>query len=134
MSPAVQSLDHLVLTVADMADTCAFYEALGMETITFQPATGAPRKALRFGAQKINLHPASGPFDPKADYPTPGSADLCFLSDTAIEDWVVHLRDAGIMIEEGPVPRSGATGPILSIYLRDPDGNLIELSEQMPQR
>ncbi|WP_425074362.1 VOC family protein [Sagittula sp. S175] len=124
----VQSLDHLVLTVADMDETCAFYTLLGMQVADFQPTTGAPRKALHFGTQKINLHPASGPFDPKAEYPTPGSADLCFLSDTPIDDWVSHLRAQGIEIEEGPVPRSGAQGPILSIYLRDPDGNLIEIS------
>ncbi len=129
MSPKVQSLDHLVLTVADIEATCAFYAHLGMEPIQFTPAAGPPRWALRFGAQKINLHPAAAPFDPKARVPTPGSADLCFLTEVPLEDWIGHLRAAGLDIEEGPVPRSGANGPILSIYLRDPDGNLIEVSE-----
>lgn len=128
MPPAVQSLDHLVLTVADIDETCAFYALLGMKAAQFQPASGPARWALHFGAQKINLHPAGREYDPKAEYPTPGSADLCFLSDTPLPDWVDHLRHAGVEIEEGPVPRSGAMGPILSIYLRDPDGNLIEIS------
>ena len=131
MPPRIQSLDHLVLTVADLEETCAFYAVLGMETITFTPAHGAPRKALRFGAQKINLHRAGAEFEPKAEYPTPGAADLCFLSDVPLEDWLLHLRDHGVHIEEGPVARSGAMGPILSIYLRDPDGNLVEVSNQL---
>lgn len=128
MSPKVQSLDHLVLTVADIPATCAFYAVLGMEAVQFTPADGVPRWALRFGNQKINLHPAGREYEPKATLPTPGSGDVCFLSPAPLEDWVVHLRDAGLEIEEGPVPRSGATGPIRSLYLRDPDGNLIEIS------
>lgn len=132
MPPAVQSLDHLVLTVADIAATCAFYEsALGMRAESFTPAGGAPRLALKFGAQKINLHQAGREFEPKARTPLPGSADLCFLSETPLGEWQRHLGDLGIAIEEGPVRRTGAEGPILSLYLRDPDGNLIEVSNRL---
>lgn len=133
MPPAVQSLDHLVLTVSDIAATCAFYEtALGMTAVQFTPAGAAPRWALAFGAQKINLHATGQEFDPKARTPLPGSADLCFLSDTPLERWQAHLAAIGVNVEEGPVRRTGATGPILSIYLRDPDGNLIEVSNPVP--
>lgn len=129
MPPAVQSLDHLVLTVADIEVTCAFYrDVLGMEPVTFQPATGAPRRALVFGAQKINLHAAAREFEPKAGHPTPGSADLCFLSDTPLTDWQDHLSAQAVPVEAGPVARTGARGPITSLYIRDPDGNLIEIS------
>ena len=125
MSAAVASLDHLVLTVADIARTCDFYtRALGMTVVRF----GAGRVALQFGRQKINLHQADRTFDPKAAVPTPGSADLCFLLAGSLEDAAAHLAALGIAIEEGPVERTGATGPILSIYLRDPDGNLVELA------
>lgn len=103
-----------------------------MRAVSFQPADGSTRWALCFGAQKINLHPADRPFDPKAAAPAPGSADLCFLSDRDLAEWQVHLANKGVVIEEGPVRRSGATGPILSIYLRDPDGNLIEVSNTLP--
>lgn len=127
--PRLQALDHLVLTVADSARTVAFYrDVLGMEKEVFHPADGSTRIALRFGAQKINLHVAGAEFEPKAAQPTPGSADLCFLSAVPLADWLAHLAAAGISVEEGPVPRSGATGPIVSIYVRDPDGNLIEIS------
>lgn len=129
MPPAVQSLDHLVLTVADLAVTRAFYEnVLGMQAQSFSPSDGSTRWALSFGSQKINLHVAGQEFDPKAKHPAPGSADLCFLSVTPLSDWMVHLTALGIRIEDGPVARTGATGPILSIYLRDPDGTLIEIS------
>lgn len=131
MPPAVQSLDHLVLTVADIAMTCRFYEALGMQIETFHPADGSTRTALQFGAQKINLHEAGREFEPKARLATPGSADLCFLSDTPLEHWQTHLAAEGLAIVEGPIRRTGATGPILSIYLRDPDGNLIEISNRL---
>lgn len=121
----VASLDHLVLTVADIARTCDFYtRALGMRVARF----GEGRVALHFGQQKINLHQADRTFDPKAKAPTPGSADLCFLVASAIEEAITHLKALGIPIEEGPVERTGATGRIQSIYLRDPDGNLIELA------
>ena len=119
------SLDHLVLTVADIARTCDFYtRALGMRVARF----GEGRVALHFGQQKINLHQADRTFDPKAKAPTPGSADLCFLVASALEEAITHLEALGIPIEEGPVERTGATGRIQSIYLRDPDGNLIELA------
>ncbi|WP_323767480.1 VOC family protein [Antarctobacter sp.] len=132
MSPAVQSLDHLVLTVADLSATRAFYEGgLGMRATSFKPADGSTRWALTFGMQKINLHVAGQEFDPKAANPAPGSADLCFLSDTPLAVWQTHLDAQGIRIEEGPVARTGATGPILSIYLRDPDGTLIEISNRV---
>lgn len=126
--PKIESLDHLVLTVADMPATVAFYrDVLGMQAEEFRPADGSVRTALMFGEQKINLHDARAPFDPKAKAPTPGSADLCFLSSEPIEDWIAQLGDR---IEEGPIARTGATGPILSIYLRDPDGNLIEIANR----
>lgn len=129
MPPTLTALDHLVLTVSDIAATCAFYaDALGMKVQRFEAADGSLRHALGFGDQKINLHPASAPFDPKAAHPGPGSADLCFLTQTPLAEWQAHLAAHGIAIEDGPVPRSGATGPILSIYLRDPDGNLIEIA------
>lgn len=129
MIPSVSSLDHLVLTVADTETTLRFYtEVLGMRAETFRPADGSTRHALKFGRQKINLHPAQAPFDPKAAHPAPGTADLCFLTDTPLDEWERHLTAQGIAVEEGPVPRTGATGPILSLYLRDPDGNLIEIS------
>jgi catechol 2,3-dioxygenase-like lactoylglutathione lyase family enzyme len=125
--PAVQSLDHLVLTVRDLAASIAFYtRALGMEEVTF----GAGRKALAFGAQKINLHEAGREFEPKADRPTPGSADLCFLTATPVEAYAAHLQALGLAVIEGPVMRTGAQGPIRSIYLRDPDGNLIEIANR----
>ncbi|KAJ56953.1 virulence protein [Actibacterium mucosum KCTC 23349] len=129
MTPTLRALDHLVLTVADIDETIAFYrDVLGMQAIAFTVADGSTRWALSFGAQKINLHPQGGEFDPKAANPAPGTADLCFLSDVPLADWQTHLRATGTKIEEGPVPRTGATGPITSIYLRDPDGNLIEVS------
>jgi catechol 2,3-dioxygenase-like lactoylglutathione lyase family enzyme len=121
----IDHLDHLVLTVASIEVTCDFYaRALGMQVETF----GQGRIALRFGEQKINLHQAGREFEPKALRPTPGSADLCFIAATPLEEVVAHLQRLGIAIEEGPVPRTGATGPIRSVYLRDPDANLIEIS------
>jgi len=98
---------------------------MGVETF------GEGRKALTFGNQKINLHRAGHEFEPKADRPTPGSADLCFISDTPIDDVIVHLQAEGVAIEEGPVRRTGATGPILSVYFRDPDHNLTEVSNPL---
>ena len=122
----IDRLDHLVLTVRDLERTCAFYaEALGMEVITF----GEARKALRFGRQKINLHLAGREFEPKASRPTVGSADLCFVVEGGLEEAHERLRALGIAVEAGPLERSGALGPIRSLYLRDPDGNLIELSQ-----
>ncbi len=121
----VVRLDHLVLTVRDIDTTCAFYtEVLGMALVTF----GAGRKALRFGDQKINLHEYGHEFEPKAMRPTPGSADLCFITNTPLDDVITHLRGSGIDILQGPIERTGATGPIVSLYLRDPDQNLIEIA------
>jgi catechol 2,3-dioxygenase-like lactoylglutathione lyase family enzyme len=121
----IERLDHLVLTVADVVATCAFYQAvLGMKTVTF----GNGRKALVFGEQKINLHPAGREFEPKAERPTPGSADLCLIAATPLEAVAAHLTALGVDIEQGPVARTGALGPITSLYFRDPDGNLIEVA------
>lgn len=129
--PVLKGLDHLVLTVADLEVTARFYqEALGMRQEVFETATGERRQALKFGQMKINLHRRGAEFDPKAEHPTAGSADLCFLTETPLEVWQAHLSAQGIAIEEGPVPRTGATGPLTSLYLRDPDGNLIEISVQ----
>ena len=121
----VKSLDHLVLTVRDLQAAIDFYtRALGMQEVTF----GGGRKALAFGTQKINLHLAGHEFEPKAERPTPGSGDLCFLTDTPVEQYAVHLATLGIAVIEGPVARTGAVGPLLSIYVRDPDMNLIEVA------
>ena len=132
--PQITSLDHLVLTVRDLDQTIAFYrDALGMTATSFTPADGSHRWALKFGQQKINLHVVGAEFDPKAAAPAPGTADLCFLSDTALSEWLAHLESNAIPIEDGPIARSGAQGPILSVYVRDPDGNLIEISNlQVP--
>ena len=119
----IRALDHLVLTVASVEATVAFYEKLGLRHVTFDG-----RHALHFGKQKINLHEAGAELQPKALHPTPGSGDLCFLIDGQIEAAQAALSDADIAIEEGPVPRTGASGPITSLYIRDPDQNLIELS------
>lgn len=125
----IRRLDHLVLTVADIERTCAFYhEVLGADRVEF----GAGRVALRFGEQKINLHEAGREFEPKAAAPTPGSADLCFIIATPIAEAMHRLADLGVEVIEGPVSRTGATGPIVSIYLRDPDGNLLELANPVP--
>jgi catechol 2,3-dioxygenase-like lactoylglutathione lyase family enzyme len=123
----VDRLDHLVLTVADLERTCDFYSRiLGMSVQTF----GEGRTALRFGEQKINLHRAGHEFEPKAEHPTPGSADLCFIAETPLADVVAHLGRCGVAIELGPVEREGAAGPILSIYIRDPDANLVEIANR----
>lgn len=132
MKPSVASLDHLVLTVADIGATVSFYTGvLGMRAETFRPADGTTRTALVFGAQKINLHLAGAEFEPRTRDPRPGSGDLCFLTETPLDDWHAHLERHGVAVELGPVERTGATGPIVSIYLRDPDGNLIELSNRI---
>ncbi|QKO22457.1 VOC family protein [Rhodoferax sp. BAB1] len=124
----IDSLDHLVLTVADVAATCAFYQrVLGMEVVTF----GAGRQALAFGTQKINLHQSGREFEPKAQRPTPGSADLCFLTSVPLAQVQAHLAACGVVVSEGPVQRTGAQGPILSVYFRDPDLNLIEVSNRL---
>jgi catechol 2,3-dioxygenase-like lactoylglutathione lyase family enzyme len=119
-------LDHFVLTVADIDATCAFYtRVLGMEVQTFGPLR---RKALHFGRQKINLHQRGKEFEPKAANPLPGSADLCFIANGPLDAVIAHLKASGVTIELGPVDRTGATGAIRSVYIRDPDQNLIEIS------
>lgn len=121
----INRLDHLVLTVKDIDATCAFYSrVLGMDIITF----GEGRKALQFGQQKINLHQQGNEFEPKAEKPTPGSADLCFVTERPLQKVLLHLSECGVEVEEGPVRRTGATGPIESVYFRDPDMNLLEVS------
>lgn len=123
----VTALDHLVLTVTAPEKTAEFYQIiLGMELREF----GEGRLALHFGQQKINLHRAGHEFEPKAKTPLPGSADLCFLVDGSAKDNASRLIADGINIDEGPVPRTGAMEPVISLYLRDPDGNLIELARQ----
>jgi len=127
--PGLTGLDHLVLTVTDITDTVRFYrEVLGMEVVRFQAGDGTERVALKFGSQKINLHRATEEFLPKALVPTPGSADLCFVTGTPLADWLAKLAKLRQTPLAGPVARSGAMGKITSIYLRDPDGNLIEIS------
>ena len=121
----IDRLDHLVLTVASLDTTVDFYtRVLGMEVVRF----GAGRTALGFGTSKINLHEAGREFEPKARHPTPGSADICLIVAGQLADVMAELTAHGVAIEEGPVQRTGAAGPIVSCYLRDPDQNLIELS------
>ena len=127
--PTLTTIDHLVLTVADLEATTGFYcRVLGMEAEDFPVADGPPRRALRFGICKINLHQAGQEFEPKSAHPTPGSADLCFVTDAPLADWVAHLAALGVPVIEGPVPRTGAAGAMMSIYCRDPDQNLIEIA------
>ncbi len=126
----INRLDHLVLTVQDIQKTCEFYtQVLGMQVITF----GNNRMALKFGQQKLNLHEAGKEFLPKARQPTPGSADLCFITEIPLEQVMEHLRMSQVEIEaddtgSGIVQRTGAAGAIVSLYIRDPDGNLLEIS------
>jgi len=122
----IDHLDHLVLTTACEEACVRFYvDGLGMALETF----GTGRKAFRFGSQKINLHVKGHEFEPKAHTPVPGALDLCFIASGPLGEVIRSLGDKGIPIVEGPVMRTGATGPIRSIYLRDPDLNLIEISE-----
>lgn len=124
----IHHLDHLVLTTSDETACVNFYVGvLGMTLLSF----GEGRKAFSFGQQKINLHVKGSEFEPKAHLPVPGALDLCFIADRPLEEVISALHKKGAIIIEGPVPRTGATGPIRSIYLRDPDLNLIEISEQI---
>jgi len=126
----IDRIDHLVLTVFDLDRTCDFYtRVLGMKVVTF----GEGRTALAFGRQKLNLHLFGREFEPKALKPTPGSIDLCFITETPLDEVAAHVRACEVKIVEGPVPKTGATGPIMSIYVRDPDGNLVEISNYLPQ-
>jgi catechol 2,3-dioxygenase-like lactoylglutathione lyase family enzyme len=121
----IERLDHLVLTVADEDATISFYaRLLGMRPITFD----GDRRALGFGDSKINLHAAGEELDPRAVRPTPGSADLCLVTIDRIGDVVAELTERGVTIEHGPVPQTEALGPMTSVYFRDPDANLIEIS------
>ena len=124
----IDSIDHIVFTVKDVEITCEFYQrVLGMVITTF----GEGRKALSFGRQKINLHQWGKEFEPKAAAPAPGAQDICFITQKPIADVVQHLKICEIEIEDGPVRRTGAAGPILSVYFRDPDSNLIEVSNYL---
>lgn len=121
----IDRLDHFVLTVQDVDASIAFYgKVLGMQPVTF----AGGRRALSFGSQKINLHQAGREFVPHARAPVPGSADVCFITSTPLADARAHIEACGVQIIEGPVPKTGALGPITSIYFRDLDGNLIEVS------
>lgn len=121
----INRLDHLVLTVADIEATCDFYaQVLGMTVVTF----GHGRVALQFGRQKINLHQAGYEFEPKAEKPTPGSADLCFIIEAPLAEAIKQITSHNISIVAGPVARTGALGAITSVYIRDPDFNLIEIA------
>lgn len=124
----IGQLDHLVLTTQHPERCIDFYtRVLGMRLESF--AQG--RVAFRFGDQKINLHEAGREFEPKAAHPTPGSLDLCFLAAVPLDTVIRRLEAAGVPIEVGPVPRIGATGPIRSVYVRDPDANLVEIAERL---
>ena len=124
----INRLDHFVLTVASIEAACDFYSrVLGMEVRSF----AGGRTSLHFGASKINLHQAGHEFEPKADRPVPGSADICLIAATPLEQVIAHLRGCGVPLIEGPVKRTGATGTINSVYFRDPDGNLIEVSNYL---
>jgi catechol 2,3-dioxygenase-like lactoylglutathione lyase family enzyme len=121
----IDRLDHFVLTVKNIDATCRFYaDVLGMEIVTF----GSGRRALQFGRQKINLHEQGREFEPKSASPTPGSADFCLISELTADEIEASLTLRNIPIEEGPVTRTGALGPIVSLYVRDPDFNLVEIS------
>jgi len=123
----IAGLDHLVLTVADPDATVAFYERLGMRREVF----GDGRLALRFASQKINLHRAGSEIAPHARRAIPGSGDICLLVEGDLDDVRRELAAAGIAVELGPVERTGAQGPIRSLYVRDPDGNLVELAQPL---
>ena len=122
---SMTNIDHIVLTVKDVQRTCAFYtDVLGMEVIEF----GNGRRALRFGRQKINLHEYGKELEPKASNAAPGTADICLITETPLSVFIRHLKRKGIDIIEGPIERTGAVGKIESIYIRDPDGNLVEVA------
>jgi catechol 2,3-dioxygenase-like lactoylglutathione lyase family enzyme len=125
MSIAIDRIDHIVVTAWDVDRTIDFYQrVLGMEPVTF----AGGRRALAFGRQKINLHQAGAEFEPKAEKPTPGSGDFCLITEVPLEGVVEHLRSRGVEIIDGPVARTGATSRLESVYFRDPDGNLVEVS------
>ena len=129
----IKSIDHIVLTAQNIEQTITFYcDVLEMQLETFAPPDGSPaRQALKFGNQKINLHDAKAPYVPHAKNPTSGAIDICFLSDLSIQEWIERFELHNIPMENGPVQKTGATGPLMSIYVRDPDGSLIEISNQI---
>jgi len=121
----IDRIDHIVITAFDVERTLDFYsKVMGMEPITF----AGGRRGLAFGKQKINLHQSGREFEPKAMKPTPGSMDLCFITETPLAEVISHLKSHGVAIAQGPVEKTGAQGPMMSVYFRDPDGNLIEVS------
>lgn len=127
-APVIDAIDHLVLTCADVDETVAFYSlVLGMERVDFSGG----RVALAFGNQKINLHQEGAEFVPHAAVPRAGAGDFCLLTRTPVIEVMAHLQELGIPMEEGPVPKSGAVNKLVSIYLRDPDGNLVEISNEV---
>jgi catechol 2,3-dioxygenase-like lactoylglutathione lyase family enzyme len=124
----IDAIDHFVLTVASIEESCAFYaRVLGMTAVSF----GDGRKALAFGSQKINLHLAGREFIPHAQHPVPGSADFCLLTSLPLDDCMAHVQALGVAILLGPVDRTGATGKLRSFYFRDPDQNLVEVSNRV---
>ena len=126
--PLVSRIDHFVLTVASIDATSTFYErALGLETVTF----AGGRKALTFGEQKINLHQHGAEFVPHARTIAAGSCDFCLTTTVPLDEIIAHLKSAGVEIEEGPVPKTGARSKLRSVYFRDLDGNLVEVSNEV---
>ena len=124
----VSKLDHFIITANNLEKTIDFYSRiLGMEQQTYSDG----RKALIFGDQKINLHEAGKEFKPHAQNPLPGSADLCFITRTPMQQVISHLTTCNVSIIEGPLEKSGASGPLFSIYIRDPDNNLIEIANEI---
>ncbi|MBL6680271.1 MAG: VOC family protein [Alphaproteobacteria bacterium] len=129
----ILSIDHIVITVSDMKKTIHFYsDILGMEINQFySKSDNTYRKSLKFGKQKINLHEASNPYKPNAEVALPGTLDICFLTDEPLSHWIKIFNKNNVTIESGPILKTGAIGPIESIYVRDPDKNLIEISNQI---
>ncbi|MDQ2717189.1 MAG: VOC family protein [Chloroflexota bacterium] len=124
----IKRIDHLVLTVRDIAATCDFYaRVLGMQVVTFDDGL----QALHFGKQKINLHEAGKELEPKASTPIPGSADLCLLTELPLTQVIEHMQACGVTIEVGPIRQAGARRSLVSIYIRDPDGNLVEIANEL---
>lgn len=128
MAISIDRIDHIVLTVFDLERTIDFYSrVLGMEPVSF----AGGRRGLAFGRQKLNLHQAGREFEPRALRPAPGAIDLCFITETPLEDVMATLAAHGVALVAGPVPKTGALGPLLSVYFRDPDGNLVEVSNEV---